>query len=60
MDPDTHTLANERLSEHYGDKYLDIMPYVEFVQDGVHLTEDSYRKVAEAVYEKLKSLGYCK
>lgn len=58
MDPNTHTMVNERLAEHYGERYLDVMPYVDFVPDGVHLTVDSYRKVAEAVYEKLKSLGY--
>ena len=32
------------------------MPYVAYGEDGIHLTADSYRKVAEAVYAKLKEL----
>lgn len=44
---------NKALSDYYGDKYLDILPYVEYGPDGVHLTEESYAAVARAVYEKL-------
>ena len=44
---------NKALSDYYGDKYLDILPYVEYGPDGVHLTEGSYAAIARAVYEKL-------
>ena len=56
MDPDAYVGINSRLSNRYGDRYLDIMPCVEYEYDGVHLTVDSYKKVAEAVYRKLKQL----
>jgi hypothetical protein len=58
MDPNAYIGINEVFEKTYGDKYLDIMPYVEFGPDKVHLTEASYRKVAEAVWEKLKILYY--
>ena len=58
MEEGFHIPVNNAFAARYGDQYLDIMPYVEFGPDKVHLTEDSYRKVAEAVYDKLKSLGY--
>lgn len=58
MDPNAYIGINKQLEEHYGDRYLDIMPYVEYGADGVHLTEASYRKIAEAVYDKLKKMGY--
>ena len=56
MDPNAYIPINQCFAEYYGEKYLDIMPYVEFGDDGVHLTADSYHKVAEAVYAKLKEL----
>lgn len=58
MDPNACIGINNNLEEYYGEHYLDIMPYVEYGPDGVHLTEDSYRKVAEAVYDKLIDLNY--
>lgn len=60
MAPDAHIGINSQLKEHYGEKYLDIMPYVEYGPDNIHLTESSYRKIAEAVYDKLLSAGYIK
>lgn len=56
MDPNAYIGINRRLSERYGDRYLDIMPYVKYGYDGVHLTEDSYAAIAEAVYQKLTQL----
>lgn len=58
MDPNAYIGINKGLKDYYGDRYLDIMPYVEFGPDGVHLTEASYRKIAGAVYDKLRSMGY--
>ena len=58
MDPNAYIGINKGLEDYYGDRYLDIMPYVEFGPDGVHLTEASYRKIAGAVYDKLRSMGY--
>lgn len=58
MDPNAYISINKGLEDYYGDRYLDIMPYVEFGPDGVHLTETSYRKIAGAVYDKLRSMGY--
>lgn len=58
MHPETCPKVNRVLEDTYGDKYLDILPYVEYGPDGVHLTEKSYADVARAVYDKLKSLGY--
>lgn len=58
MDPNAYISINKGLEDYYGDRYLDIMPYVEFGPDGVHLTEASYRKIAGAVYDKLRSMGY--
>ncbi|MCR4806820.1 MAG: hypothetical protein K5857_04015 [Lachnospiraceae bacterium] len=54
MDPNAYIPINRQLSDTYGDRYLDIMPYVEYGSDGIHLTERSYAAVAQAVYEKLK------
>ncbi|MBR5407353.1 MAG: hypothetical protein IK111_06875 [Lachnospiraceae bacterium] len=48
--------VNQKLEDKYGDKYLDILPYVVFGPDNLHLTESSYRAIAEVVYNKLKEL----
>ena len=56
MDPNAYIGINSRLSGKYGDRYLDIIPCVKYGYDGVHLTEESYRAVAEAVYKKLTQL----
>lgn len=50
--------VNNAFAGRYGERYLDIMPYVEYGPDKIHLTEGSYRRIAEAVYDKLMSLGY--
>lgn len=54
MPPEYADSFNKALSDYYGDKYLDILPYVEYGPDGVHLTEGSYAAVARAVYKKLR------
>lgn len=54
MDPNAYIPINKTFEETYGDKYLDIMPYVEYGPDGIHLTESSYAAIARAVYDKLK------
>ncbi len=56
MDPNAYKGINEHFEKKYGDNYLDIMPYVEYGPDNIHLTENSSRAVAEAVYNKLKEL----
>ncbi len=56
MDPDAHIGINRKLADRYGDKYIDIISYIEYGPDGVHLTADSYGKIASAVYDKLKNL----
>ena len=56
MDPNAYIGINKVFEETYGDKYLDIMPYVEYGPDGIHLTEGSYAAIARAVYEKLPSI----
>lgn len=48
---------NNKLAEYYKDRFLDIMPYVEFGPDMLHLTKESYTRVGDAVYEKLHSMG---
>ncbi len=47
--------VNDAFRERYKDKYLDILEYVEYGPDNLHLTEASYHDIAEAVYDKLKS-----
>lgn len=44
---------NEVFKNTYGSKYLDILNYVEYGPDGIHLTENSYYKIGEAVYSKI-------
>ena len=56
MDPDAYIGINKVFEETYSPNYLDIMPYVEYGPDNIHLTEGSYRDIAEAVYKKLKEL----
>ena len=53
MDPTAYIEINRRFEEKYKDRYLDIIPYVQYGPDGVHLTEDSYRAIGEAVYKKI-------
>lgn len=58
MEPKAHIGINRVFEETYGDRYLDVIPYLEYGPDGVHLTEGSYAAVAGAVYEKLKQLNW--
>ena len=59
---DTYKHINTALKEKYKSRFLDITscaPFPEgFQGDGVHLTQQSYDKVAEAVYYKLMEMGY--
>lgn len=48
---------NNDMAQHYGEHYLDIMPYVEFGKDDLHLTKKSYKEVAKAVFVKLNKMG---
>ena len=56
MDPDAYIGINKTFEKRYGNNYLDIISCIEYGPDGIHLTEDSYRAVAEAVYHKLAEL----
>lgn len=58
MDPTAYIPINRRFSNTYKDRYLDIMPYVEYGSDGIHLTEESYAAVAQAVYDKLRAMKW--
>ena len=53
---------NAALKEKYGERFLDITscaPYPDgFQSDQVHLTQKSYNRVADAVYDKLIRMGY--
>lgn len=52
---------NEDMKKHYQEHFLDILDIVTldgFGQDGIHLNQDAYDRVAEAVYDKLLDLGY--
>ncbi|MCR5421683.1 MAG: hypothetical protein K6E98_11805 [Lachnospiraceae bacterium] len=56
MAPDAYKSINSEFDNKYGNNYLDIMPYIKYGPDNIHLTEESYKEVAEAVYDKLISL----
>ena len=52
---------NAALKDHYGEHYLDIMDIIQTYgigPDRTHLTQASYDKIAEAVYNKIKELNY--
>ncbi len=60
---DLYIPINEDLKNHYGEHYLDPIDIINehgFAEDNTHLSQGSYDAIAEAVYEKLKSLGYIK
>ncbi|MCR4923961.1 MAG: SGNH/GDSL hydrolase family protein [Lachnospiraceae bacterium] len=62
--PDMSSLINEGLKAHYGDLYLDVDSSLSkekgYVDDRVHLTQDSYDAIAGLVYDKLRALNYLK
>ena len=60
-----YEVINASLSGHYGAHYMDVNSFISqdvenggYVIDQVHLTQESYDKVADAVFSKLKALGY--
>ncbi len=59
---DYYKVVNEDLKNHYGDRFLDITSCAPFpeglVGDGIHLNQQAYDKVADAVYNKLAAMGY--
>ncbi len=54
---DAYQTINKALEEKYQSRYLDIISCVEFSEDGVHLTEQSYADIATAVMDKLVDLS---
>lgn len=58
---DLYISINKDLEEHYKEHYMDVIDIINtygYSEDQVHLSQASYDAVAEAVYEKLKALGY--
>ncbi len=59
---DIYKSINEGLKAGYGDHFLDITACASvpegFNQDEVHLTQQSYDNVADAVFDKLIQMGY--
>lgn len=58
---DLYLSINNDLRAHYGEHYLDIISVIDeygYSEDQVHLSQASYDAVAEAVFRKLKTLGY--
>lgn len=60
-----YEVINASLSGHYGAHYMDVNSFISqdienggYVIDQVHLKQESYDKVADAVFSKLKALGY--
>jgi len=58
---DLYIPINNDLKAHYGEHYMDVMDIINkygYSEDMTHLSQESYDAIADAVYEKLKSLGY--
>lgn len=56
-----YKIINDDLIKHYGSNYLDVIDVITedgFGPDNIHLNQDAYDRVAEAVYNKLCELGY--
>ncbi|MBO4903867.1 MAG: SGNH/GDSL hydrolase family protein, partial [Lachnospiraceae bacterium] len=54
-------IINAALASHYGSHYMDVIDIIArngFSEDNTHLSQASYDAIAEAVYDKLKELGY--
>ncbi|MBR4575087.1 MAG: InlB B-repeat-containing protein [Lachnospiraceae bacterium] len=52
---------NRDLSEHYGSHYMDVIDIINrygYSSDRTHLSQASYDAIADAVYDKMKRLGY--
>ena len=58
---DLYLPINADLEEHYKEHYMDVIDIINwygYSPDKTHLSQECYDAVAEAVYEKLKDLGY--
>lgn len=59
---DMHQLINDKLQEHYGEKYLDVNSVIGlddgYGPDNIHLTQKSYDDVAKLVDEKIRQMGW--
>lgn len=58
---DLYIPINKDLAAHYGVHYMDVIDIINkygYSEDNTHLSQASYDAIADAVYNKLKSLGY--
>lgn len=59
---DLYQSINDKLKEHYGDKYLDVNTVISiedgYGPDNIHLTQESYDAVAELVNKKIDDMGW--
>lgn len=59
---DLYQSINDKLKEHYGDKYLDVNTVISiedgYGPDNIHLTQKSYDAVAELVNKKIDDMGW--
>ncbi|MCR5301635.1 MAG: SGNH/GDSL hydrolase family protein [Lachnospiraceae bacterium] len=58
---DLYVPINNDLKAHYGEHYMDVIDLINqygYSEDNTHLSQASYDAIADAVFEKLKSLGY--
>ena len=58
---DYYIPINNDLAAHYGKHYMDVIDIINkygYSSDNTHLSQATYDAVANAVYEKLKALGY--
>lgn len=58
---DLYVPINKDLAAHYGVHYMDCIDIINkygYSEDNTHLSQASYDSIADAVYDKLKALGY--
>lgn len=58
---DLYIPINKELAEHYGEHYMDVIDIINkfgYSEDNTHLSQASYDSIADAVYDKMKALGY--
>lgn len=58
---DLYIPINQDLAAHYGVHYMDVIDIINqygYSPDNTHLSQASYDAIADAVYAKLKALGY--
>lgn len=58
---DLYVPINSDLEKHYGSHYMDCIDIINkcgYSEDKTHLSQASYDSIADAVYDKLKALGY--